>query len=207
MEKKTGTCQVFKESKFYTIAIEKLLALSLIILLMGCRTNQFTDFYSSENLDVADYIPRDREYVKIIDTFDLTNTLKKYLEDGYIVIGTSKFTNEWISRILAIDTAEKKGATLVIIGSKIVRSVEKRYAIPIAKANTVHHSGNISVDSYRRGNVGGYGGANYNSRAMSNINYSGTSTHYTTEIIGGSYYILEFEQTAYFLAKKREIIK
>ena len=187
--------------------MKKIFLIWSLFCLFGCQTNYFEDFYNDEEQELQTYIPRKRnEDVKVIDTIDLENTLKRYEKD-YIVLGTSAFNGHWCSRSLAVDLAKEKGATLVVIGIKPTGATSNTVAIAIPQANTIYHSGSISGQSYTSGNVYASNGAwaNYNSSTTAYGSYSGTSTYYTTNTIYKQINNYYFDQYAFFMAKKNKL--
>lgn len=61
----------------------------LLILLGGCQTNNFTDFYNSEEVDKTEYVPlKHNENITIIETGELYNRLNEYIKNGYVILGT-----------------------------------------------------------------------------------------------------------------------
>lgn len=186
--------------------MNKILIFILSFLICGCQTNYFENFYNDEEQEIDTYIPlKYNEDIKIIDTIDLPNTLKKYEKD-YIILGTSAFNGHWCSRSLAADVAKDNGASLVVIGIKPTGSQTQTVAIEIPKPNTVYHSGTTSKNQYSYGkiNTSNGGWVNYNSSNSSFGSYHGTSTYYTTETIYTQIQNYYFDQAAFFMAKKRK---
>lgn len=186
--------------------MKKILIFALCFLICGCQTNYFENFYNDEEQEIDTYIPRKyNEDVKIIDTMDLTNTLKRYEKD-YIILGTSAFNGHWCSRSLAVDVAKDKGATLVIIGTKPTGSQTQTVSVEMPRSNTIYHSGEVSKNQYSYGDIqtsnGGW--VDYNSSTNTSTSYRGETTYYTTKTIYNKIQNYYFDQVAFFMAKKRQ---
>ena len=180
----------------------------LALLLTGCQTNYFENFYNDEELEPNEYIARHwLEDVKVVDTYDLDGTLKKYKKEGYVVLGTSAFAGQWCSRSMAVETAKEKGATLVVIGISPLGEQTSTFEIAIPVANTTFHSGTISNNSYTTGTITSNTGnwANYTANTTGTATYTGTSTSWSAmnkqQTITNYYY----NQYAYFMAKKATV--
>lgn len=155
-----------------------------LFFIMGCQANCFENVYNDEEIETSTYIPRKwKEDVKIIDTFDLPSTLKRYEKD-YVILGTSHFNGRWCSRSLLVDFAKKQGATLVIVGIKLLNSNIKKMYVNIPIPNTSYHSGTVSGNGFQG-------------------HYSGTSTYYTTSTAEFPLPSYNFEQRAFFMAKRK----
>lgn len=185
--------------------MKNILIILSCIFVVGCQTNYFENFYNDEELEPEEYVARKwLEDVKVIDTYDIQNTLEKYQKEGYVVLGTSAFAGQWCSRSLAVETAKEKGATLVIIGITPLGEQTSTYQIAIPVANTTFHQGTISSNSYTNGtittNTGSW--ANYTANTTGTATYTGTSTSWSAmnkqQTITNYYY----NQYAYFMAKK-----
>lgn len=185
--------------------MKKSLFIILGLLLTGCQTNYFENFYNDEELEPNEYVARRwLEDVKVIDTYDLHGTLEKYQKDGYVVLGTSAFAGLWCSRSLAVETAKEKGATLVIIGVEPLGEQTATYQIAIPQANTTFHQGTVSGDSHTRGSITTNTGnwANYTSTTTGSATYTGTSTYYTAMLKPQTVTNYYYNQFAYFMARK-----
>ena len=181
---------------------------AIIPLISSCSTpqNSFSEFYNDEGLLDNEYIKRkDNEEILIIETINLNKKLSEYYKKGYVALGFSQFTGWWCPRAMAIDTAREKGASIVVISSDFLGTMEYKYSIPVSTSHTIYHQGTISSKTYTSGHIqstSGNIGANYNAITTGNANYSGTSTYYTTSYIDNNLYVNFFEQIAVFLAKK-----
>lgn len=120
---------------------EKFQAIIILFLLSGCQTNHFKDYYVAEDIKESDYISSDKP-VKIIDTADLSKTLSKYLEKGYIIVGSSFFEEQWCPRALAVEVARSKKASLVIIESVPVKTKEINFTVAIPHTHTAYNGYN-----------------------------------------------------------------
>ena len=188
------------------LKIKYILLLTSVFILSACQTNYFDDFYNDEEQDISSYIPLERgKGVKVIDTFNLEDMLKKYEKD-YIILGSSSFSGHWCSRSLAVETAKDKGASLVIIGIEPIGQSTETYAVAVPQANTVYHQGSISGNNYSSGNVYANNGnwGHYNSSTYTSASYTGTSTYYTTQTFYNQKDNYYFNQYAFFMAKKKK---
>lgn len=184
--------------------------LVIMLFLSSCSTtpNSFLEFYNDEGLLDSEYVKiKDDEEIILIETTNLNKKLSEYYKKGYVALGFSQFTGWWCPRAMAIDTAREKGASIVVISSDFLGTMEYKYSIPVSTSHTTYHQGTISSNTYTTGHIqstSGNIGANYNAITTGNSHYSGTSTYYTTSYIDNNLYVNFFEQIAVFLAKKAE---
>ena len=154
-----------------------ILSIILSLTLLGCggTTNYFDTYYDDEGLSSDEYVHlKDGEQVRVIETRNLKNTLDKYTKQGYIVIGTSHIKGIWEEFYNAIRVAEDKGATLVIIGTEVIKTY---------KVKATETDGAMVFESN-----------------TSSGNAAGSSTTYLTY----AYDTPRFKQSAYFLALKNK---
>ena len=91
-----------------------------MFIITGCEMRYF-DAYYTEDLDETEFIPKaDQDFVKIIESADLTELEKAY-KDGYILLGKNVYNYSEISswapapQYLIEKDAAKKKASLVIV--------------------------------------------------------------------------------------------
>ncbi len=150
--------------------MRKYLILSLM-LITACSSNAFLDFYNEELSVSKDLIKCETEHVRIVETSDLKNKVKKYKNKEYSVIGFTIFKGEWQARSLAIDAAKEKNACLVVIESSLSGTEERNYVSAIPHSGYARHSDGTS--------------SKY--------------TYYS--YINGKYYVNIYEQKAVFMSK------
>lgn len=160
--------------------MKKILTL-FICLISGCSSNPFLDFYNEEPHDSKKLIHCAYKNIKIFETLDLEELIKKYLDNGYIILGSSELNNEYTSIFFALTAAERLNACLIITKSSFLRNEERSYVATVPHTSYTNHSGNIGNISYS-----GY---------SSQISFSNEIYHYTVPI---------FNQVAVFMGKYKE---
>lgn len=167
--------------------MKPLVILSMIACaLSACETNHFKQHYNSENLQQNAFIQRKSgEKVRVVEALNPDAAVNRYLQNGYVVLGSSRFHGRWCTRNFAAEQAEAVGATVVVTSGVRLSESERQWAMSIPQSNTVHHSGTL-----------------HNWSTNNSWNYHGTSTYTTTTTVSGSYVVGHYGQTAVFMAKK-----
>lgn len=152
--------------------------LCCFLLLSSCQKNNFSIYYNDENFDRQKFPLAKASFVKVIETTDLSGRFQEYRNQGYILLGSAHFIDEWTARALAVDTAKEKGASVVILSSTKVNEAEHNYVLTIPNPTVSYYSGTVGNNSYH-----------------------GTSTSYSYQYVNQSYKTNIYEQFALFLAK------
>ncbi len=153
--------------------------------LFGCSSSGNFDTYYSE-LGPQPYLSVDAIKPIVVETLDLESTLRRFLSDGYVLIGEAYFEGDWVSRVKAIEKAKKVGAVIVISASDYMGAKERRYSFNVPVSSTSYHSGSV------------YTGSGYAS-------YSGSTTTTSSQRVSGSYAVGQYKQRALFLARKEDV--
>ena len=119
--------------------------------LCGCQTNNFIDFYEVENTNSQD---TKISTVKIIETQNYDEKIKKYTNKGYKIVGTSLFKGKWEPRYLAVEAAKKYGANIVITTSKETEQLNETYSTISPQPNVSYASGNVGGQNFNGTSVG-----------------------------------------------------
>ncbi len=153
--------------------------------LSGCSSSGNFDTYYSE-IGPQPYFSADVRKAVVVETLDLESTLRRFLSDGYVLIGEAYFEGDWVSRVKAIEQAEKVGAVLVISASDYMGKKENRYSFNVPVSSTSYHSGSL------------YTGSGYAS-------YSGSTTTISSQKVSGVYAVGQYKQRALFLAREEDV--
>ncbi len=151
-----------------------------LFLLSACQKNNFSIYYNDENINKLENPLAKESFVKVVETTDLSGRFQEYKNQGYILLGSAHFIDEWTARALAVDTAKEKGATVVILSSTKVKEAEHNYVLTIPNPTVSHYSGTVG-----------------------NNTYYGTSASYSYQYVNQSYKTNIYEQFALFLAKEK----
>ena len=109
-----------------------ILCFAALLFLCGCAftfdafygENAFDSYYSAEK-----NMPPYTGTVEVIDTSVPQEKIRQYAAHGYSVIGTAEFEGKKnISRWSAVTAAQKRGASVVIIGMKYLGKKEEKYS-------------------------------------------------------------------------------
>lgn len=156
----------------------------LVFLISGCTSNSFLDYYNDEQIPLDGIIPCDIKEIRLIETQEPEEKIKKYKKQGFVVLGFSEFEGEWEPRYRAIELAKEKKACLVILSSSLTQTEEREFTVPIPQAGYSHHSGQVG-----------------------NISYSGNTASVSTAYVNQRYHVKYFNQEAVFLGKKNGYTK
>ena len=160
-----------------------LLSFFLAGFLIGCTSNDFDLYYTSNN-EVAFIIPTNTTPV-IQKVVDLNKGLEEYTNRGYVVIGTMDYEGKYVPYKDILDFAKTKGASVVLLVSSQTGSTEERYSLPETKSYHVQTSGTV-----------------YSNATMNSYKYSAYSTISTTEMKEYAYSVGLYSTRYLFLAKK-----
>ncbi len=152
-------------------------------LIQGCIPNHFEDYYQSYDATLFQHfgsIPE--EHITLRPVYTEDNVID-CLEDGYLTLGISTFTDTHCPWVKAIDHAETVGATLVLIDEQYKTTKRETSVIFLPMTQYSYTSGTI---------YNSYGGTS---------RYSGTVQTTTMQPISYDYEVPVYEQTAMFLKK------
>lgn len=155
-----------------------------LFLCAGCSSNSFLDYYNDEQIPLESIVPCDIKDIRLIETTEPEEKIKKYEKQGFVVLGFSEFESEWEPRYRAIEFANEKKACLVILSSFVTQTEEREFTMAIPQATY----------SYSSGQIGG-------------TPFSGNSTSVSTAYVNQRYKLIFFNQKAVFLGKKSGEIK
>lgn len=157
----------------------------VFLLLTGCMTNSYRDFYTSFEQPL-DKFQKATGRVRLIEIRDFAEVIK-WEAKGYCVLGHSKFNGKWNTRALAVDCAEENGASIVLVffRNTDMKYDEKTYYIPTTE--TTYHHGSVYTP---------YAGSAY---------FSGTSTTYGSRPLTIGYIDATWDQEAIYLAPLKKI--
>lgn len=161
-----------------------LVSILISLLLGGCASSGYTDFYKSyatpKQVKKAKEDPdmvflKDNEEPKIFTSNDLKKDILTFRSRGYRAIGRSSFNGGWEDKSQVIAQAKKVGAVLVIYSWKYTNSQTNSGALILPKTN--YHSGTVY------GSSGGYASYSGTSTGTTVIPYSNTQRRYDQEAI------------------------
>lgn len=153
------------------------------ILLVGCASNPYRDFYEANTFSPEDeatfeFLKENQEPILVEGNKD---TLEEALSNGYNVLGTSSFNGPTSSKDAIISQAKHVKATHVIFNSEYTDTESGTYAIAMPDYKTSNTYGTVY------GNNGNW------------ETYSGTTTTQGTTWIPKSYNVRRYNQSAAFL--------
>ena len=90
----------------------------MLLLCMGCATNNYEKFYADSH-DEREIKSVHGDASVILKTVTTEEDVIRLIEDGYVRSGTSSFYGPYTPFSLAVDTAEKHGAALVLFDVKL----------------------------------------------------------------------------------------
>lgn len=113
------------------------------ILLSGCSSNSYMDFYTSyeqpQEKCLLDYQIKNPTLHEINDFSEVID----YESHGYCVLGKSEFNGSFHSRIFAIDNAKKIGASKVLVLSKLKKSEVVNTSVILPTVDFSYTRGNV----------------------------------------------------------------
>lgn len=138
----------------------------------GCLTNHYDKFYVDTQGDKIIESIHGNAPVEIRTTTTEDDVIN-LIEDGYVSIGYSSFTGPYTPLSLAVDTAEEKGAALVLMDIRYNKTEQYTSVMYLPSTSTTYNYGNVSGNAWS--SRGGY--------AHVNGTYSGSSTTYTLNAV------------------------
>jgi hypothetical protein len=140
-----------------------ILIITIVSLFGGCLTNHYDKFYVDTQGDkVIESIHRNAPVE--IRTATTEDDVLNIMEEGYVSIGHSSFIAPYTPLSLAVDTAEKKGAALVLIDVRYKKTEQYTSVMFLPSTSTTYTHGHVSAN--------GISGT-----------YSGSSTTYTLNAV------------------------
>lgn len=155
-----------------------------LFLCTGCSSNSFLDYYNDEQIPLESIVPCNIKDIRLIETTELEEKIKKYEKQGFVVLGFSEFESDWIPRYRAIEFAKEKKACLVILSSVLTKTEIREFTMPIPQTSYSYSSGKIG-----------------------NIDFRGNTTSVSTSYVNQRYNASIFKQRAVFLGKKKGEMK
>lgn len=120
---------------------KNILMLLFILFLSGCATNPYQEFYTDNthgrNLLTSSYIAPPPKQPQLFRGTDQDEDTQKMLEDGYFLIGYSRFNTSEVSNAYAVDFAKKIHAAEVIIYSRYTNTVTELIPTLIPRTRTI----------------------------------------------------------------------
>ena len=122
-----------------------ILIVTVAFLFGGCLTNHYDKFYVDTQGDkVMESIHGDAPVeIRAVTTEDDVLDL---MEEGYVSIGHSSFIAPYTPLSLAVDTAEKKGAALVLIDVRYKKTEQYTSVMFLPSTSTTYTHGHVSAN-------------------------------------------------------------
>lgn len=155
-----------------------------LFLCTGCSSNSFLDYYNDEQIPLESIVPCNIKDIRLIETTEPEEKIKKYEKQGFVVLGFSEFESDWVPRYRAIEFAKEKKACLVILSSVLTKTEIREFTMPIPQTSYSYSSGKIG-----------------------NIDFRGNTTSVSTSYVNQRYNASIFKQRAVFLGKKKGEMK
>jgi hypothetical protein len=149
-----------------------ILIITIASLFGGCLTNHYDKFYVDTQGDKIIESIQGNAPVEI-RTATTEDDVLNIMEEGYVSIGYSSFTAPYTPLSLAVDTAEEKGAALVLADIRYKETEQYTSVMYLPSISTTYNYGNVSANAWS--SSGGY--------AHVNGTYSGSSTTHTLNAV------------------------
>lgn len=116
------------------------------MLLSGCLVNHYEIHYvDMDGSKKVKSIHGDTPVV--LKTATTEEDVLRLMEDGYVSVGFSSFCRSYTPMSLAVDTAEKHGAALVLLDIRFKETKESTSVIYLPSISTTYHSGTINTSN------------------------------------------------------------
>jgi hypothetical protein len=149
-----------------------ILIVTVAFLFGGCLTNHYDKFYVDTQGDkVMESIHGDAPVE--IRTVTTEDDVLDLMEEGYVSIGYSSFVAPYTPLSLVVDTAEEKGAALVLADIRYKEAEQYTSVMYLPSTSTTYTHGHVHANAWSSG--GGY--------AHVNGTYSGSSTTHTLNAV------------------------
>jgi serine protease Do len=169
----------------------KILFVTLLLLVTGCASNGYQDFYTSYIDPKADpnleSLGENKE-PQVFGTDDFKRDIRILRGKRYVVVGQSSFNGSYEDINNAVAQAKKIGATLVLSNSEYTNTQSSTSDLFIPNSQTTYHSGTV------------YGGS-------SSARYSGTSTTYGSTTVPVTTHQRRYDQSAFYFVKRTNELK
>ena len=149
-----------------------ILIITIASLFGGCLTNHYDKFYVDTQGDKIVVSIHGNAPVEI-RTATTEDDVLDLMEEGYVSIGHSSFIAPYTPLSLAVDTAEEKGAALVLVDVRYKKTEQYTSVMFLPSTSSTYTHGNMSANAWSSG--GGY--------AHVNGTYSGSSTTHTLNAV------------------------
>jgi hypothetical protein len=149
-----------------------IIIITVASLFEGCLTNHYDKFYVDTQGDKIIESIHGNAPVEI-RTATTEDDVLDLMEEGYVSIGHSSFAAPYTPFSLAVDTAEEKGAALVLIDVRYKNTKQYTSVMFLPSTSTTYTHGHVSANAWSSG--GGY--------AHVNGTYSGSSTTHTLNAV------------------------
>lgn len=138
----------------------------------GCLTNHYDKYYvDTQNDKIIESIHGNAPVE--IRTATTEDDVLDLMEEGYVSIGHSSFIAPYTPLSLAVDTAEEKGAALVLVDIRYKNTEQYTSVMYLPSTSTTYTHGHVRANAWRSG--GGY--------AHVNGTYYGSSTTHTLNAV------------------------
>lgn len=154
--------------------MNRLLVISVLIILTGCMTNHYEEYYMSMDdpcfVSLNSIKKPDQSVVLKLATTE--EDIVNIIEDGYLPIGVSSFLSEYNGMTCAVDTAEKHGAQLILFDIKFKETKNYTSVVFLPITSTSYTYGTVNATAYGNGGF-----------AHGTGHYSGTTTTTTMNAV------------------------
>ena len=157
--------------KRITMNKNAIISIVAMLPLVGCLTNNYENFYvdTERGKNIQSIHGTAPIEIKSATTEDDVLDL---IEDGYVSVGHSSFISSYTPMSLAVDTAQKHGAALVLLDIRFKETQQYTSVMFLPSTSTSYTSGTVTANACGpRGNVYGSG------------RYSGTTTTTTLNAV------------------------
>ena len=130
--------------------MNRLLGILILIVLTGCMTNYYEEFYVSRNnsyFEALDAIAQPDESV-VLKIATSEEDVVNIIEEGYLPIGVSSFLSDYNGMTCAVDTAEKHGAQLILFDIKFKETKNYTSVLFLPSTTTSYTYGTIGTRPY-----------------------------------------------------------
>jgi hypothetical protein len=169
----------------------KILFVILVLLVTGCASNGYQDFYTSSidpKLDPNLESLGEGEEPQVFGSDDYKRDIRLLRAKRYVVVGQSSFNGSYEDIKNAVAQAKRIGATLVLTNSEYTNTQSSTSDLFIPNSQTTYHSGTVYAGS-------------------SSAIYSGTSTTYGSTTVPITTHQRRYDQSAVYFVKQTNKLK
>ena len=130
--------------------MNRLLVILILIVLTGCMTNYYEEYYVSKDnsyFDALEAIAQPNKSVALKIATSEEDVIN-IIEEGYLPIGVSSFLSDYNGMTCAVDTAEKHGAQLILFDIKFKETKNYTSVLFLPSTSTSYTYGTIGARSY-----------------------------------------------------------